>query len=397
VKRILLLALCLAYCAAGHAAAGNLPFPEAKRPVFGLSPSVSAEVMDRVTDAAFLDWLGRYVTTEGCPAGAYRVHRYLAYDYDTVSEGIGWGMLITAIMDNDAHPTKSYFDGLWRYYRANLNNYGLMKWKISRAGIADDIESASDADQNVALALFYAHKQWQDADYLRAAKALLKKIMAYEVATNKRKEFILKPGTKWGGFGITNLSYYNPAYYRSWESYDRRFGQLLRRAEMLYGYFSAHYDTGLYPDWCTSKGGSTYLSYNYTYDATHIPLKLGLDFRWNGEHSRELKKLTAWAVKATQGRPELIVDGYRLDGTPTGNYNNAPFVGPLAVAALAASNQQAWLDKCYAQLVGLGTGGRFGYFNDTLRLISLIIISGNWPDLWPTKQKQPEQSLRGWG
>ena len=396
MKRILLVVL-LACSAVVPAVAGNLPFPETKRPVFGLSPSVSAEAMDQITDTAFLDWLGRYVTSEGCSPGAYRVHRYQAYDYDTVSEGIGWGMLIMAIMDNDAHPTKNYFDGLWAYYQANLNTYGLMKWKISRAGIADDIESASDADQNVALALFYAYRQWQAPAYLRAAKALAKKIMAYEVATNKQKEFILKPGTKWGGFSITNLSYYNPAYYRSWENLDHRWAQLQKRAELLYGYFFHHYKTGLYPDWCTSKGGSAYLSYNYTYNAALIPLKLGLDYRWNGEHGAALKKLTTWAIRTTQGQPDLIVDGYRLDGTPTGNYLNAAFVGPLAVAALAENDQPAWANKCYAQLVGLGTGGRFGYFNDTIRLISLIILSNNWPDLWPTKQKQPEQLLRGWG
>lgn len=392
MKRTLLLALFLACCAAGRATAGAYPFPDAKHALFGLSPGVSAEVLDRVTETAFIDWLDRYVTTEGAPVGAYRVHRYFAYDFDTVSEGIGWGMLILALLDNDHHPTKKYFDGLWRYYQSHLNKYGLMSWKIDRFGAVEGTDSASDADQNTAMALFFAHKQWGsrgEINYQAEGGQLLLRIISYEVSGKSPREndFVLKPGAEWGGYQITNPSYYFPAYYRLWKRIDPRWEDVLIRAQKLTDYFSGHYDTGLYPDWAVANGATAYLNYNYSYDACRVPLNLGLDFLWHGENQAALDKISGWFVKKTYGRPELIVDGYQLDGRELGRYNNAAFIGPLAVAARCSPKYQVWLDALYEQLVNLETGGRFGYYNDTIRLLSLLMLGNNFPNLWPEKEE----------
>ncbi|GAL64937.1 glycoprotein gp2 [Algibacter lectus] len=45
---------------------------------------------------------------------------------ETVSEGIGYGMLLS-VYAND----KELFDGLWLYYKDFSNNNGVMNWKIS--------------------------------------------------------------------------------------------------------------------------------------------------------------------------------------------------------------------------------------------------------------------------
>ncbi len=362
---------------------------------FGLRPSVSAEAMGRIVQDAYEDWLMLYLTRDGRPENAYRIHRYQANDFDTVSEGIGYGMLIMALMDNEKNQTQKYFDGLWKYYQYYSNKNGLMYWKIDREGNIIGEDSATDGDEDTAMALLYAHKRWGSSgkiNYFEEAKALIAKIMSYEVT---KEDFVLKPGSEWGGYNITNPSYYAPAYYRVWQRFDRNWAKVLDRGQRIYRYFNNKYETGLLPDWCVADGSTAYLSYNYSYDACRAPLRSGLDYLWNGKGGDHLAKLSRWITETTNGNPELIVDGYKLNGTPLGKYNNAAFVGPLTVAAMAGKNQK-WLDKMVNHLVGLETGGRFGYYNDTLRLLSLLIVSGNMPNLWEMKIKEePEQWQKG--
>lgn len=390
----LFLFLCLALKAAGSA---GYPFPQSVKYKFGIRPSASPEALVQVVQAAYEDWLKRYVTSEGCPEGAYRVHRYEAYDYDTVSEGIGWGMLITVLMDNPGNQSQKYFDGFWRYCQHYLNKNGLMSWKINKNGTVEGKDSATEADENIAMALLYAHKQWGskgNINYLQAAKELISIIMLHEVSGKKEEDFVIKPGSEWGGYQITNPAYYDPAYYRVWERFDSNWSQVRARAYKIYEYFYKKYKTGLFPDWCVADGSTAYLSYNFTYDACQVPLKIGLDYLWSGEGKKYLDKLSLWVIKKTNANPVAIVDGYKLDGTATGKYNNASFVGPLAVAAMVSPKYQYWLDMLYEHLANLETGGRWGYYNDTLRLVSLLILSGNMPNLWESKGEH-EPWLKG--
>jgi endo-1,4-beta-D-glucanase Y len=396
IKKFLIIFLFTVFAAAVAVAAPADPFPRSVKYPFGIRPSVSAEVLARIVQDAYEDWLMLYLTRDGCPENAFRIHRYLANDFDTVSEGIGYGMLIMALMDNEKNQTQRYFDGLWKYYRSYLNEFGLMYWKIDRQGNVISEDSAADGDEDAAMALLYAHKQWGSSgqiNYLEEANALILKIMSCEVT---KEDFVLKPGSEWGGYNITNPSYYDPAYYRAWQSFDKSWSEVLARCQKIYRYFHSKYETGLMPDWCVADGSTAYLSYNYSYDACRVPLKIGLDYLWNGQGGEQLDKISGWITRTTNGNPELIVDGYKLNGIPLGKYNNAAFVGPFCVAAMVSKQHQEWLNKSVSCLIGLETGGRFGYYNDTLRLLSLLIISGNMPNLWEIKIKEePEQWQKG--
>jgi endo-1,4-beta-D-glucanase Y len=384
----------LLWLTAAHAAP-KYPFPQNVKYKFGTQPQVSPEVMAADVQAAYDDWLARYVTSEGCPQGAYRVHRYYAYDCDTVSEGIGFGMLITVLLDNDRNQSQKYFDGFWRYYQSHLNGRGLMAWKIDRAGSVLDRESATEADENVAMALLFAHKQWGSAgplDYGAAGRELLARIMSYEVWT-ANQDYVVKPGAGWGGKDIVNPAYFAPAYYRIWRNYDWRWLKVANRAYKLYEVFYKRYQTGLYPDWCVPEGSTSYLGYNFTYDACRVPLNIALDYLWHGAGNKYLYRLNSWIAGQTGGRPDLIVDGYKLDGTPLGKHNSAAFVGPLAVAAMISPKYHVWLDALYQQLVQTETNGNWGYYPDTLRLVSLLVLSGNMPNLWEVKPRLDNSQL----
>lgn len=374
----LLLAVCLASAGA------------AESYKYGILPSASQEARQAYVRAAYQDWLGRYITTEGCPAGAFRVHREAAFDYDTVSEGIGWGMLIAVLLDKQDPASQKYFNGFWKYQSFYLNKQGLMAWKIDRSGKKLEDESATEADENMAMALFYAHKQWGssgEVNYLEEARTLIRQIMSFEV---EKETFVLKLGANWGGYRITDPTYFDNAFYKIWSEYDQNWLKVAERSNKIYDYFYDHYSTGLFPDWCAGDGSAAYLSYNYTYDACQTPLKIGLDYLWNGQGGKYLEKISNWISQKTAGKPERIVDGYSLDGKETGKYNNAAFVGPFCVAAMVSPKFQPWLDTLYPYLVGMDTGGRWGYYPDTLRLVSLIILSGQMPNLWEKPIENPE-------
>jgi len=347
----------------------------------GIRPAVSQAAMDQQVTTAFLDWQARYVTAKGCPAGLYRVHCGEAYDFQTVSEGIGWGMLFMVLLANETNYNQQYFDGLWQYYQHYANETGLMSWKISASGEVLGRDSATEADENVAMALLYAAKQWpaREINYAQEAKLLISRILSYEV---EARTYVVKPGAGWGGSSVTNPAYFDTAYYRLWAAFDKKWLRVAGRAENIYEIFYEKFKTGLLPDWCSIKGQQTYLGFDYTYDACQVPLKIGLDYLWHGQNKKYLDKLTQWLRKKTNDDPAKIVDGYKLDGQTIGQYHNAAFVGPLAVAAMASTEHQAWLNKLYEHLAAMGTGGRWGYYPDTLRVMSLIILSGNMPNYY---------------
>ena len=66
-------------------------------------------------------------------------------------------------------------------------------------------------------------------------------------------------------------------------------------------------------------------------------------------------------------------------------YNSDAFTGPLTVAATVGGDQ-AWLDKMWAYVVGPESGD--GYFEHSLKLLSMIMITQNWWD--PTTASCPK-------
>ena len=70
--------------------------------------------------------------------------------------------------------------------------------------------------------------------------------------------------------------------------------------------------------------------------------------------------------------PANIKDGYKLDGTPTGKWHNAAMVAPAAGAAMLASDE-AYKKAMWEELLKLP---KENYFNDTMRLLVLVLAGG---------------------
>ena len=332
--------------------------------------------------AAYEYWKANHL--EDCGSGVYRV-RWDNPD-QTVSEGIGYGMLM-AVSLND----QTVFDGLWAYYQDNLDPNGLMHWQ--RAGCdgtpvdQNSNNAATDADLDAAMALLMADCRWGGATYRNDALTLIQAILDHETSTSGGLN-LLNPGDVFGGADCQNASYYAPAYYRVFAQVvssptDVAFWNKL--ADDSYALIDVmdHDTTGLVPNWAdmngdTAPSGPSGCSW---YDEAHIfgadanraPWRIAVDYLWWGtaEADAWLDKITDWVL--TQGI-ENVGRKYELDGTPWSTFDHSVIsIGAFANAAMAYD--QATADAFGAELASVDD---HGYFPDSLRVLYMLVAAGQF-------------------
>src|SRR5215471_11033444 len=137
-----LLAAALAGCATpGAGGGGSFPFPQHRLSSYCYYPPACN---DADVSAAWDKWKSTFVVASG---NTLRVQRPESGN-DTVSEGIGYGM-IAAVYMND----KATFDGLWGYAQQKLDGNGLMNWHYTSGGAIASGGSggATDGDEDIAF------------------------------------------------------------------------------------------------------------------------------------------------------------------------------------------------------------------------------------------------------
>ncbi|MFK7749231.1 MAG: glycosyl hydrolase family 8 [Kordia sp.] len=323
----------------------------------------------RIADT-YAIWKKKYVTSDGCPEGAKRI---LFDDMShTVSEGIGYGLLASAMMKD-----KTTFDAFYKYYNAHLDANGLMNWKIDSTGKMVGENAATDADVDVAYALLLAHKLIEDEYYLAEAKKIIGLIKKHMVEPGT---YVLKAGDAWGGSMTTNPSYFAPAYFKvfaevmnddSWNKVSDKCYEILFK--------SWNPETGLVPDWCKVDGTTpadnvSWAKYGgkaYYYDAARTPWRISKDYVWFGDVRAEkyCKTINGFTKKIGFSN---ITDGYNLDGTTFRTEKTSAFVGCFATATMT-SNDQEFINAAYIENINTFNDS---YFNDILRLLTLQMQHG---------------------
>lgn len=339
---------------------GPFPYPQNKKPQYCTLTTVanaSASVK-----SIYDSWKSQYVVTA---SPGYRV-QWPENGNVTVSEGIGYGMLAAVYVGDQAT-----FDGLWQYAKAHFDTRGLMNWKIQSSGTvaSDGMGSATDADEDMAWALIMASGQWPTAGYLNAAKDLISALRTNVIAG----DYTLKPGDAWGGSNKTYPDYFSPAYLRVFKvvSADPIWDHVIDRNYDILAQVSGQY--GLVPDSTTT----TYaLTDSYKYDACRTPWRIGMDYCFNGEARAKTYLDKIGGFFNTQGVAN-IGDGYSLSGTKTSNFPNMAFIGPAGVAGM--SGFPKLLDDAFT-FGATGTGGTVAYYQQTLRVITMLMMSGNFVD-----------------
>jgi len=324
-------------------------------------------------------WKANFV--EACSNERYRVK--FDNSWETVSEGIGYGMLLSVYMAD-----KTLFDGLWLYYKDNVNGNKVMNWKINGCSGTIGQNGATDAELDAAIALIVADYQWGSTgniNYKSDATALISAIKNYEIEANT---FVLKPGDQFGGSQITNPSYFSPAYYRVFGTFtnDGTFWNAVAAKSYTIinnNLIQNNAVGGLVSDWCEASGAysSQAGGYNnggktYTYDAARTPWRIAVDYLWYGNaDAKAYTKKSSDFVRVNLGGSSNIKDGYNQNGTAIGQWHNGTFVGAFACAAMGGDNQMH-LDTSYADLKNLNEPG--SYFNHTLKTLYSFLLTGNF-------------------
>ena len=313
---------------------------------------------------AYTTWKTKYLKT--CSGNRFRV----AFNADeTVSEGIGYGMILTV-----AHGDRAEFDGLWAYYKSRATG-GLMGWKASGCDTTTDPNSASDADLDAAMGLIQAACKW-GGTYLTEATTLIANIKAKETiegATN-----YLKPASS-GLDNCQNASYFSPGYYRAFAKKkpdQAAFWNKLATDTYTTLNATANATTGLVPNWSTLSGsagcGGNVDSDKYGYDAARTPWRIAVDYVWNGTPAAKtyLAKLVTW-VDGPAGGITAIGDKYTLSGTKESVNHNSTFTGAFALAAMSVSQEKANLYGSAFRAISDNV-----YYEESLRAMYMLLASG---------------------
>ena len=225
----------------------------------------------------------------------------------------------------------------------------------------------------MAWALIMASAQWQDVAYLVEAKQMITSISTHCIGTDG----MLLPGDNWGATDRTFPDYFSPAYFRVFAtiSGNRNWSGaiLAKNYQILADVTGTH---GLVPDSTTRTYVHTPPGI-YGYDACRTPWRIAMDYCWNDEPRAKAYLDKIGAFFTSQLPVSNFGDGYSLTGMKTSNFGNMAFIGTAGVAGMAGFPNL--LNEAFTY-GATGTGGNTQYYQQSLRLITMLMMSGNFLD-----------------
>lgn len=397
--------LTLGLIAVAADAAPNHPFGShpATYAAGSIRPShVPQATLDQAVRDFYDQWKAIYVK-QVCGPGRYVVQAKAGGGNLTVSEAHGYGMMLMALMAGHDPDAQAIFDGMFAYFRDHPSGItpSLMSWYQSNScANANGNDTASDGDLDIAYALLLADKQWGSCgavDYLAEAHSVIAGIASGEL--DPTKQFVtlgdwVSPGDA-PYDDATRSSDFMPDHYRSFRAAtsDATWTGLLEQTYDIVAALQASHSpaTGLLPDFVVDPLGTpdpapaNFLEGatdgSYAYNACRDPWRLGTDFLISGETRARsaVQAINSWIRTETADDPAAITAGWRLDGsaTPGTNYRSMAFVAPFGVGAMVDAANQAWLNDVWDLVVATPVTAE-GYYENTLKLLSMIVMSGGW-------------------
>lgn len=377
------------------------PFP---RHVPVIAAAALPDVLDRdaAIGAAYDRWVDRYVAEAdpGADGPHYRVKFGRGGGRETVSEGQGYGMVLTATMAGYDPGARTRFDGMWRYARAHPSDLDgrLMDWHVPANEHAEpgDDDSAWDGDADIALGLLLADAQWGSdgvIDYRSAALSVIAGLRESCLGPNSHLP-LLGDWVGDGGYGFNEwtvrTSDWMPTHLRAFAeatghpAWDQAVDAVLDATIAV-----ADPETGLLPDFVIGDANGLVpadggllegpTDGDFSYNACRDPWRIGLDAMLTGD-ARSIdaaRRVSAWARTSTGGDPGALDSGYALDGTPLDGYlwPSTVFQAPMGVAASVDPGASGWREAVWNAIIDSDED----YFEDTVSLQCALAMSG---DAW---------------
>lgn len=299
----------------------------------------------------------------------------------TTSEGQSYTMLRAAWMGD-----KETFDGAWQWTKDNLGrpNDRLSSWLFGQRpdgtwGVLADqggYNSASDADQDIALALIFAYARWQDIKYLGDAHLILNDLWNKEVfmagghpylAANDMEKISSSTSA------VVNPSYLAPYAYRIFAMVDpdHDWPALVGTS---YQVIDASFAEGqLPPDWVRidKRTGAVLpagdLSQDFSYDAIRTPWRLALDYQWYGD-GRALNIIKKMSALKDEWDADRVLTPLSRDGAPFDKESPAVYGATIGYFLLTDPSLAEQIYKEKLQFLYNPTENRFSsrlpYYDD---------------------------------
>lgn len=366
----------------------NFPFPQmsdygGKATLLSDKAKASEELKSQ-----FAYWLKTMYNEQGDVAGVRSDPGSDTY----FSEGVGYGMLLMVYFSDNTTSYQPQFDKIWNFYKKMMNENGLMIWKVGNLSQSWDAGNgaALDGDIDAAAALVMAYYQFGDEKYKEDAKKLIQSMKKSEFESNG----LHLPGDKWGdaGYNRKNPGYFDPAYMPVFALIDTENAEFWSKTA-----YEANMDlyeksasdapkTGLIDDW-TDKNGKSEDDY-YSYDASRAPWRNAKAVCWHGDQralalDKKMAEFVSTVSAANMKGPVIRSSG------SLGNDHNSTFVTSLMTSLISDAKYQAKLDEYWKEAVALGDEN---YFNQSLKLLNGLLVSGNMPNLAAATPTQPTSS-----
>ena len=281
-------------------------------------PKVDAAYWNAALDSTWQGLIRRNI--QPYSAGVGLIHRPKSEaPGDAVSEGVGYGMLV-ALYAND----QASFNKMWDEANSTMWGKCYYNWQMSVDGTIVGMGAASDAEEDVALALIFADKlvsagKWKaytstkfGYDYKTHAQKILDCMWSSGQVTS---DGILAPGAGWGGRSFVNPGYFSPAWYKIFAKFDSNGDRWNKVVDKSYEIISKSpgYSMGMVPDWMTPEGGwvGAGLGYNAYFDskgffkdAIRILWRVAIDAIWFDEQRAKTFLKNALTFINSKGGPK---------------------------------------------------------------------------------------------
>ncbi|NPC54279.1 glycosyl hydrolase family 8 [Caenimonas soli] len=360
--------------------------------------------MDSAIKASYDAWKAHAIVDVPTVPGGKVVRFGSNPSYLAVSEGVGYGMLITVLMAGHDANARATFDallttvrarpakGMVQYFGDQANN--LMDWRLNMDGTSSDANdlgaSAMDGDLDIAMALLMAHRQWgsnQGWNYRQEAINTINALKNVNMKEDGATKGLPNPNNN-------RTSDYMIGHFRAfkkatgdgfWDRAVDRAYELIDRMQTVYSP-----NCGLMPDFVINThtsapepsqgyiGDGTPTEGFFYANAQRNPWRFGSDYVLSGDArwKNVCNKLLNFIKADCGGDPTRMALGYHLDGNAMErSYPPTAMIGPMICGAMVDASHQDFLNTLYSW-----TSAHFttSYYDSELQLLPMIVASGNW-------------------
>lgn len=377
----------------------NKPFPQEVKFNGCIKPTnyTQTQMNNDVSDY-FDKWKSKYVKASSgvTPGGGYYVNMTGIGGNGneiTTSEAHGYGMIVYVLMAGYDSKAKNYFDGMYNMYNKHRSkvNKELMSWVIDKSELTSkDSDSAADGDMDIAYALLLADKQWGSngaINYLSEAKRIISKGIKVGDTHQASKR------TSLGDWDTDNIYNTRSSDWMTGHFYayakatgDSYWIDLRNNTYSIITQISKNYapNTGFMPDFVVGTtpkpAAPNFLEAgtdgDYSWNACRFPWRMALDYAHTGspQAKEAINKISKFIISNTGGEPSRIKAGYKLNGNAMERYSAMAFTAPFVAGTIGSATNQDYLNKGW----GLMRKNYEGYYEDTINLLCMLFISGNW-------------------